>query len=71
MTWKLDPPTDRQLGYLKDLCEQRGIDPRQMIVGSFEDCHEAINAIVNRGSLEPWAYEDVPNNGFWAESVPF
>jgi hypothetical protein len=59
----IEAPTERQLVYLRGLCEERGIDP-PLVVGSKEDCSAAIRAIIERTSLEAWDWD-------WWEGVPF
>lgn len=46
-TFRLSPPTDRQERYIADLCEQRGLEPPEVIASS-EEASRIIGEILGR-----------------------
>ena len=72
MTLTVEPPTDKQLGYIAGLCEERGLDFPEA-VHSVTEASEIIAAILSR-TYEPMRYRPVPARlllDVEAEDVPF
>lgn len=57
MTFYLMPPTEKQEGYIRDLCEQRGLEPPQVIASS-DEASRIITEILERRYVTAEAERD-------------
>lgn len=62
---RAEAPTDQQLAYIADLCEERGLEPPQ-VVASKTEASEIIGRILSR-EYDPAGYAYDPAFG-WTEA---
>lgn len=55
-TFRLSPPTERQEKYIADLCEQRGLEPPEVIASSEEASRIITEILERRYNAEDYIY---------------